>query len=44
VVTEKKISRNRPIRNKNWMWWPSLLTDRDEMSNRNRGVPIDASY
>jgi hypothetical protein len=24
--------RNRPIRNKNCMWWPCLLTDRDEMS------------
>jgi hypothetical protein len=29
--------RNRPIRNKNCMWWPCLLTDRDEMSNLHRG-------
>jgi hypothetical protein len=26
------------------MWWPCLLMDRDEMSNRYRGTPIDASY
>jgi hypothetical protein len=36
--------RNRPIRNKNCLWWPCLLMDRDEMSNRNRGLSIDASY
>ena len=36
--------RNRPIRNKNCMWWPCLLTDRDEMSTFNRGPSIDASY
>jgi hypothetical protein len=36
--------RNRPIRNKNFMWWPCLLTDRDEMSNLHRGHSIDASY
>ena len=26
------------------MWWPCLLTDRDEMSNLYRGPAIDASY
>ena len=36
--------RNRPIRNKNCMWLPGLLTDQDEMSNINRGPSIDASY
>ena len=36
--------RNRPIRNKNCMWWPFLLTDRDEMSNFHRGHSIDDSY
>ena len=36
--------RNRPIRNKNCMSWPFLLTDRDEMSNLHRGHSIDASY
>ena len=29
---------------KNCLWWPCLLTDRDEMSNRYRGHSIDASY
>ena len=27
AITEKKIFRNRPIRNKNGLWWPCLLTD-----------------
>jgi hypothetical protein len=40
----KSIFRNRPIRNKNCLWWPCLLIDRDEMSNLNRGLSIDASY
>jgi hypothetical protein len=43
VNKHEKISRNRPIRNKNCLWWPCLLMDRDEMSNRYRGPPIDAS-
>ena len=30
--------------NKNGLWWPCLLTDRDEMSNLYRGPSIDASY
>ena len=32
----RRLFRNRPIRNKNCMWWPCLLTDRDEMSNLQR--------
>jgi hypothetical protein len=40
----EKIFRNRPIRNKNSLWWPCLLMDQDEMSNCYRGPPIDASY
>jgi hypothetical protein len=36
--------RNQPIRNKNGLWRPCLLMDRDEMSNRNRGLSINASY
>jgi hypothetical protein len=36
--------RNRPIRNKNCLWRPRLLIDRDEMSNLYRGPSIDASY
>ena len=37
AVSEEKTFKNRPNRNKNCLWWPCLLTDRDEMSNRNRG-------
>jgi hypothetical protein len=40
----EEILFNRPIRNKNCLWWPCLLTDRDEMSNLHRGHSIDASY
>ena len=40
----RRFSRNQPIRNKNCIWWPCLLTDRDEMSNFHRGHSIDASY
>ena len=40
----RRFFRNRPIRNKNCMWWPCLQTDRDEMSNLHRGHSIDASY
>ena len=36
--------RNQPIRNKNCMWWPCLLTDRDEISNLHRGHSIDDAY
>ena len=44
VVSEEKIFRNRPIRNKNCQWQPCLLMDRDAMSKRYRGPSIDASY
>jgi hypothetical protein len=37
------IFRNQPIRNKNGLWWPYLLTDWNEMSNLYRGPSIDAS-
>jgi hypothetical protein len=40
----RRCFRNHPIRNKNCLWWPYLLTDRDEMSNHNRELSIDASY
>jgi hypothetical protein len=36
--------RNQPIRNKNGLWRPCLLTDRDELSNLYRGPSIDTSY
>ena len=40
----RRLFRNQPIRNKNGLWWPCLLTDRDEMINLYRGHDIDASY
>jgi hypothetical protein len=40
----RRFFRNRPIRNKNCLWWPCLLTDQDEMSNLNRETSIDTSY
>jgi hypothetical protein len=40
----RRFFRNQPIRNKNGLWWPCLLTDWDEMSNLYRGSSIDASY
>jgi hypothetical protein len=36
--------RNQPIRNKNGLWWPCLLMDRDEMNSLYIGPSIDASY
>jgi hypothetical protein len=44
AVSEEKIFKNRPIRNKNCLWQPCLLIDRDEMSKLYRGPFIDASY
>jgi hypothetical protein len=44
LISEDKIFRNRPIRNKNCLWQPYLLMDQDEMSNLYRGPPIDSSY
>ena len=40
----RRIKQNQPIRNKNHLWQPCLLTDRNEMSNLYRGPSIDASY
>ena len=39
-----EVFRNRPIRNKNCLWRPCLLMDRDKMSNLYKGPSIDASY
>jgi hypothetical protein len=44
TVSEEKNLKNQPIRNKNRLWHPCLLTDRDEMSNFYREPSIDASY
>jgi hypothetical protein len=40
----RRFLRNQPIRNKNCLWQPCLLTDRDEMSNLYRGLSKVASY
>ena len=40
----RRLFRNQPIRNKNCLWWPCLLTDREEMCILNRGPSIDVSY
>jgi hypothetical protein len=40
----KRLFSNQPIRNKNCLWRPCLLTDRDEISNLYRGSYIDAYY
>jgi hypothetical protein len=40
----RRFCRNQPIRNKNCLWWPCLLTDRDKMNNLYIGSYIDASY
>ena len=44
TVSEEKNVKYRPIRNKNHLWRPCLLTDRDEMSNIYKGPSIDTSY
>jgi hypothetical protein len=44
VVSEEKILKYLPIRNKNCPWQPCLLMDWDDMSNLYRGPSIDASY
>jgi hypothetical protein len=40
----RRFFKNQPIKNKNGLWWPCLLTDRKEMSNLYRGPSKDASY
>ena len=40
----RRFSRNQPIGNKKYLWWPCLITDRDEMSNLYREPSIDAFY
>ena len=43
-LQRKSFFRNRPIWNKNCLWWPCLLTDQNEMSNLYTRRLIDASY
>jgi hypothetical protein len=40
----RRFKKNRPITNKNCLWWPCLLMNRDKMCNLYRGPAIDASY
>ena len=40
----RRFYKNRPIRNKNCLWWPCLLTDQNETSILYRGSSKDASY
>ena len=40
---QRRCFRNQPIRNKNFLWRPCLLLDRDKMSDRYRIPSIDAS-
>jgi hypothetical protein len=35
----RRFFRNQPIRNKNCLWWPWLLTDRNKMSNFIKDLP-----
>ena len=42
AISEEKTFRNWPIRSNNCLWWPCLLTIRDEMSNLSRGPSKDA--
>jgi hypothetical protein len=43
TVSEEKNFLNQPIRNKNRLWRPCLLMDRDGMSSLYREPSIDAS-
>ena len=40
----RRMFLNQPIKNKNCLWRPCLLMDRDKMSTVQRGPSIDASY
>jgi predicted aminopeptidase len=39
----RRFFRNQPIRNKNCLWWPCLLMDRDKLRSLYKGPSIDAS-
>ena len=40
----RRFFRNQPIKNKNGLWWPCLLTDRNYKSKLYREPSKDASY
>jgi hypothetical protein len=41
---EEDFFRNQPSRNKNCLWQPCLLADRDKMNIIYRGPSLDVSY
>ena len=43
-LQKRRFFRNQPIRNKNCLWRPCLLMDREETSSLYRGPSIDAFY
>ena len=44
LFQRRRFFLNQPIRIKNCLWRPCMLTDQDEISNIYRGPSIDASY
>jgi hypothetical protein len=38
LCQRRRFFRNRPIRKKNCLWWPYLLTDWDKVSNLYKGI------
>jgi hypothetical protein len=44
AVSEENIFKNRPIRNKNCLWRPCLLMDRDEMTFHRCFLPNFSSF
>ena len=44
LFQSRRFFRNRPIRNKNCLWRPCLLMDRNKISSIYREPSIDASY
>ena len=44
AVSAEKIFRNGPIRNKNCLWRPCFLTDRDQMSNLQQMLPTNFRF
>jgi hypothetical protein len=44
LFQSRRFFRNRPVRNKNYLWRSCLLMDRYKMSNFYREPSIDASY
>jgi hypothetical protein len=44
AVSEETIFKKLTNQKQELLWWPCLLTDRDEMSNLYREHDIDASY